>query len=167
MMRPGLCLWRPGPIAGYDFIQISYGGGFSTYHALQWKLEKKYSSGLYLLNSFTWSKAIDNAAGHLESFNGDNSRVNYLNLAADKALGSYNQPVNNTTTVVWELPFGRGRRVGSSASGIVNAVLGGWRLTGINTMTSGQPINISYGPPSAFSVSGAPTYRPNYLGGDI
>jgi hypothetical protein len=155
------------PIAGYDFIQISYGGGFSTYHALQWKIEKKYSSGLYLLNSFTWSKAIDNAAGHLESFNGDNSRVNYLNLAADKALGSYNQPVNNTTTVVWELPFGRGRRWGSDANGLVNAVLGGWRLTGINTMTSGQPINISYGPPSAFSVSGAPTYRPNYLGGDI
>jgi hypothetical protein len=155
------------PIAGYDFIQISYGAGFSTYHALQWKIEKKYSNGLYLLNSFTWSKAIDNAAGHLESFNGDNSRVNYRDLAADKALGSYNQPVNNTTTVVWELPFGRGRRWGSGSNGVVDALLGGWRLTGINTMTSGQPINISYGPPSAFSVSGAPTYRPNYLGGDI
>jgi hypothetical protein len=49
----------------------------------------------------------------------------------------------------------------------VNAVLGGWRLTGINTMTSGQPINISYGPPAQFQVSGAPTYRPFYLGGDI
>jgi hypothetical protein len=155
------------PIAGYDYIQISYGGGFSTYHALQWKIEKKYQSGFYLLNSFTWSKAIDNAAGHLESFNGDNSRVNYRDVASNKALGSYNQPVNNTTTVVWDVPFGRGRRWGSGSNAFVNALLGGWRLSGINTMTSGQPVNISYGPPSAFSVSGAPTYRPNYLGGDI
>jgi hypothetical protein len=34
-------------------------------------------------------------------------------------------------------------------------------------MTSGQPVNISYAPPSAFQVSSAPTYRPIYLGGDL
>jgi hypothetical protein len=155
------------PIQGFDFIQISFGGGFSKYHALQVKLEKRYSAGLYLLNSFTWSKAIDNAAGHLESFNGDNSRVNYRNLAADKAVGSYDQPFNNTTTAVWEVPYGRGRRWGNGAPALLNAVLGGWRMTGINTMTSGQPINISYGVPAAFSVSSAPTYRPIYLGGSL
>ncbi len=148
------------PIPGFDFIQISWGGGYSIYHALQWKVEKKYAHGLYILNSFTWSKTIDNAAGHLEAFNGDNSRVNYRDLRNEKALGSYDQPLNNTTTVVWEVPF----RVQHA---VVNAVLGGWRLTGINTMTSGQPVNISYAAPSAFSVSPAPTYRPFYLGGDI
>ncbi|MBI1790963.1 MAG: TonB-dependent receptor [Acidobacteria bacterium] len=155
------------PIQGFDFIQISWGGGFSTYHALQWKIEKKYAGGMYLLNSFTWSKAIDNAAGHLEAFNGDNSRVNFRDLRNEKGLGSYNQPVNNTTTAVWEVPYGKGRKWGSSIHPAVNAVLGGWRLTGINTMTSGQPVNISYAPPAAFQVSGAPTYRPVYLGGDI
>jgi hypothetical protein len=155
------------PISGFDFIQISFGGGFSTYHALQWKIEKRYSRGLYLLNSFTWSKAIDNAAGHLEAFNGDNSRVNYRDLANEKGLGSYNQPVNNTTTVVWEVPFGRGRSWGGDRGRLVNGVLGGWRLTAINLMTSGQPVNISYAPPAAFQVSTAPTYRPNYLGGDL
>jgi hypothetical protein len=34
-------------------------------------------------------------------------------------------------------------------------------------MASGQPINLSYTTPSAFQVSTAPTYRPNYLGGDM
>lgn len=155
------------PISGYDFIQISFGGGHSTYHALQWKLEKKYANGFYFLNSYTWSKAIDNAAGHLEAFNGDNSRLNYRNLAGEKGVGSYNQPVNNTTTVVWEVPYGKGRRWGSSAPALARFVLGGWRLTGINTATSGQPINISYGPPAAFQVSTAPTYRPNYIGGSL
>lgn len=154
-------------IPGYSFIQMSYGGGFANYHGMQIKLEKKYSSGVYLLNSFTWSKAIDNAAGHLESFNGDNSRANLQNLAADRALGSYNQPVNNTTTAVWDVPYGKGRKWGSSVNPFVNGVLGGWRLTGINTMTSGQPINISYAAPAAFQVASSTTYRPNYVGGDI
>jgi hypothetical protein len=155
------------PIQGFSYIQISWGGGFATYHGLQMKIEKKYAGGVYLLNSFTWSKAIDNAAGHLEAYNGDNSRVNYRNLAAEKAIGSYDQPLNNTSTIVWEVPYGKGRKWGSSIGGALDAVLGGWRLTGINLMTSGQPINITYSAPTAFQVSGAPSYRPNYLGGDI
>lgn len=155
------------PIPGFDFIQISWGGGFSVYHGMQLKVEKRYGNGIYLLNSFTWSKVIDNAAGHLESFNGDNSRVNFRDIPNERALGSYNQPINNTTTFVWEVPYGRGRKWGSGTNPFVNAILGGWRLTGINTMTSGQPINISYAAPSAFQVSTAPTHRPNYVGGDI
>lgn len=155
------------PIPGFSYIQASWGGGFSVYHAMQLKVEKRYSNGLYLLNSFTWSKVIDNAAGHLESYNGDNSRVNYRNLASEKAIGSYNQPVSNTSTAVWEIPFGKGRKWGGDANPFINGLLGGWRITGINTMSSGQPINLSYTAPSAFQVSTAPTYRPNYLGGSI
>jgi hypothetical protein len=155
------------PIRGFDYIQISWGGGFAIYHGLQMKLERRFSRGLYLLNSFTWSKVIDNAAGHLESANGDNSRVNYRDLRNEKGLGSYNQPLNNTATLVYEVPFGRNRKWGSSAHWLVHAALGGWRVTGIHTMTSGLPINLSYSPPSAFQVSTAPTYRPVYLGGSI
>jgi hypothetical protein len=61
------------PISTFGQVQISWGGGFSDYNGLQMKIEKKFSGGLYVLNSFTWSKSIDNAAGHLEVFNGDNS----------------------------------------------------------------------------------------------
>lgn len=162
-----LTILQRRPIPGFDNMQMSWGGGFAVYHALQAKIEKRYSSGLYLLNSFTWSRAIDNAAGHLESFNGDNSRVNFANIPGERGLGSYDQPFNNTTTVVWEVPYGKGRKFGSSAPGIVNVVIGGWRLTGINTMTSGQPINITYSPASVGQVSTLPSYRPNYVGGDI
>jgi hypothetical protein len=162
-----LALLARRPIQGFDYIQISYGGGFAVYHGLQMKIEKKYAGGVYLLNSFTWSKAIDNAGGHLEVYNGDNSRLNYRNVRAEKGVGSYNQPFNNTSTFVWDVPYGKGRKWGSGVNALVDAVLGGWRLSGINLMTTGQPINLSYSPPTAFSVSGAPTYRPNYLGGSI
>ena len=47
---------------------------------------------------------------------------------------------------------------------VVDGILGGWRLVGINTMTSGMPVNLSYSPATAFSVSGSPTYRPNLIG---
>lgn len=155
------------PVTGFDAIQISYGGGFATYNALQAKIEKRYSNGFYLLNSFTWSKAIDNAGGHLETANGDNSRVNYLNLAGEKGQGSYNQPLNNTTSFVYEVPFGKGRRFGTNTNGFVDAFFGGWRLNGIHIAQSGQPVNINYTVPAGAQVSTYPTYRPNYVGGDI
>ncbi|MCX6615568.1 MAG: TonB-dependent receptor, partial [Acidobacteria bacterium] len=154
------------PLQTFGQVQISWGGGFSNYNGLQMKIEKKFSGGLYVLNSFTWSKSIDNAAGHLEVFNGDNSRVNYRDLKNEKGVGSYNQPFNNTTTLVYDLPYGKGRKFGASAHPVLNGIAGGWRLTMINTMTSGPPVNLNYAPTTQLSVAtgGAPTYRPNLLG---
>jgi len=154
------------PIQGYQFIQSAFDGGKGDYRAMQVKLERRYSQGLYLLNSFTWSRARDNASGHLETANGDNSRVNMADLDSEFGISGYNQPLNNTTTVVWELPFGRDRRFANNMNAAAEALLGGWRMTAINTMTSGVPVNLTYGPAANFSVSGAPTYRPN-VSGDI
>jgi Carboxypeptidase regulatory-like domain/TonB dependent receptor-like, beta-barrel/TonB-dependent Receptor Plug Domain len=154
------------PIQGFQFIQAAFDGGKASYHALQIKLERRYTRGLYLLNSFTYSRARDNASGHLETANGDNSRVNYRDLDGEWGISGYNQPLNNTTTVVWELPFGRNRRWATTLHPVAEGFVGGWRLTAINTMTSGLPVNLSYSPSSTFQVSGAPTYRPN-LTGDV
>jgi len=152
------------PIQGYQFIQAAFDGGRGDYHALQLKAERRYRRGLYLLNSFTWSRAKDNASGHLETANGDNSRVNMADLAGEYGISGYNQPLNNTTTVVWELPFGRDRRWGSDAGAVLNAIAGGWRLTAINTVASGVPVNLTYSPSSTFSVSTAFSYRPDLIG---
>ena len=110
------------PIQGYQFIQAAFDGGEGDYRALQVKVERRYSRGLYLLNSFTWSRAQDNASGHLETANGDNSRVNFADVEGDFGLSGYNQPLNNTTTVVWELPFGRDRRWASDMPPVVEAI---------------------------------------------
>jgi hypothetical protein len=155
------------PIPGFQEIQIAFGGGKGDYHALQVKVERRYSRGLYLLNSFTWSRARDNASGHLEVQNGDNSRVNYRDLESEFGRSGYDQPLNNTTSFVWELPFGQGRKYGTNFNPVLEGILGGWRLVGINTMTSGVPVNLSYTPAAAFSVSGSPTYRPNLTGDPI
>jgi hypothetical protein len=152
------------PIQGFQEIQAAFAGGKGDYHALQVKVERRYTRGLYLLNSFTYSRARDNASGHLEVQNGDNSRVNYRDLEGEFGRSGYDQPLNNTTSVVWELPFGKGRKFASSMSPVMEGILGGWRIVGINLAASGVPINLSYSPTAAFSVGGTVTYRPNLSG---
>jgi hypothetical protein len=163
----GTPLQQRRPFTDFSFIQASFNGGFTSYHALQIKVERRFSNGLYLLNSFTWSKSMDNAAGHLEANFGDNSRGNIRNLNADKGLSNYDQPYNNTTSIVYDLPFGKGRRFATNSSSVVDSIIGGWRLTLINTMTSGLPANITYSPASAFVVGSSLTYRPNQLLPDL
>ncbi len=162
-----LSLQARRPIQNFGYIQAAFGGGFLDYHALQVKLEKRFSGGLYFLNSFTWSKAIDNASGHLETANGDNSRVNYRDLRNERGLSGYDQPLTNITTLNYELPVGKGRRWMSSSNWFVDSVLGGWRLTAINTATSGPPVNLTYSPSTQFSVSPLPNYRPNITGDPV
>lgn len=162
-----LSLQARRPIQTFGYIQEAWGGGFLNYQALQAKIEKRFSKGFYFLNSFTWSKAIDNASGHLEANNGDNSRVNIRSLRNERGLSGYDQPFNNTTTVLYELPFGKHKRYGASWSKPLDSAFGGWRLTAINTMSSGNPVNLTYSPSSTFQVSGAPNYRPNVIGDPV
>ncbi len=155
------------PFSNYSFIQASYNGGWASYHAAQVKLERRFSDGLYLLNSFTWSKAMDNAAGHLEASFGDNSRGNIKNLANDKGRANYDQPFNNTTSLVLDLPFGKDRRFASSIPTAADYVIGGWRMTLIHSLTSGLPANLTYSPAAAFQVGSSLTYRPNQALSDL
>jgi hypothetical protein len=152
------------PIQGFTDIEVSYDGGFGSYEGLQIKLEKKNSNGLYLLNSFTWSKAIDNAPGHLENYNGDNSRINYYNPKLERGLSGYNQPINDTFSVLYDLPVGKGRRFNVDSK-VLDAVVGGWSANMINTMTSGLPIDVGYSASSQQQVSGLVSERPNLVAG--
>ncbi len=147
--------------------------GFSSYNGLQAKLEHRFSAGLYLLNSFTYSKAIDNSAQSLETASGISlaNQQDIRNLRVERGLSTYDQKFMNVTSVVYQLPFGKGRRYASRLPGVVDAFLGGWEVTGINTALSGEPINLIYTPGAAFDVTGrindfrgASTFRPNILG---
>ncbi|HXG57328.1 MAG TPA: hypothetical protein VNJ03_18250, partial [Vicinamibacterales bacterium] len=160
------------PIAGFADITYAFNGGKSRYDSMQVKYDYRPRRGLMLLNAFTWSKAKDNGAGTLESPNGNfPAPQDFRNLDADYGTSAYNQPLNNTTSVVWELPFGKGHRWLDDAGPLVDALLGGWTFSGINTMTSGEAVNLTYVPATAFIVSGiqqdfrgANNYRPNVTG---
>ena len=164
--RPSLQARRP--IAGFGTISAVLPEGVSSYNALQVKLERRFSQGLYFLNSFTWSKALDNASQVLEEPNGNTGTPqNVFDIANDRGIGAYDQPFNNTTSFVFDLPVGRGRWLGDDMNPVLDSILGGWVLSGVNTMTSGQPINFRYGPSPVTnnlpSFLGGVALRPNVL----
>ena len=162
---PGLLARRP--ISGFGSIEIAYGGGSANYNSLQIRTEKRTNKGFFLLNSFTYSRLFDLSSGHLENQNGDNSRINFRNPRQDYGPGGYDQPLNDTLSVVYDLPYGHGRKFGENSNGAVNAVLGGWQLTLINQVTSGLPLNITYttAASNGLYVSDLVSYRPNRVFG--
>jgi hypothetical protein len=144
---------------------------YSNYNALQVRYEQRFVGGLTLLNSFTWEHSLDNASASLEGNTPAPQDGN--NPAGDYAQSDYNLPIANITSLVYELPFGRGRKYLSSSKGVTDSLLGGWQVSLINTAQAGTPFNISYSPNSANAVSpqisanyrGANDYRPNVVPG--
>lgn len=118
---------RPYPIFG----AITYNGqdASSTYNALQAKLEKRFGGGLWSLVSYTWSKSI--TTSNVPSVGG--------NYAYERALTGFDIPQNLTGSIGYELPFGRGKKLLSHASGTATALFGGWQLQGIVVVRSGRP----------------------------
>ena len=157
------------PIADFADITYVFNGGKSRYHAFQTKYEWRLRSDITLLSSLTVSKAKDNGAQSLENQNGNfPGPQNFYNLAAEYGTGAYDQPYNSTTSFVWALPVGHGRHWGSNLPAALDAIVGGWQLAGINVVTPGEPVTLTYAPAASFVVSGiqqdfrgANNYRPN------
>ena len=143
----------------------------SNYNALQVRYEQRVAGGLTLLNSFTWEHSLDNASASLEGNTPSVQDAN--NMAADYSQSDYNLPIANVTSLVYDLPFGRGRRFGHDMNWAMDAVLGGWQISAINTAQAGTPFNITYSPNSAQLAStqitanyrGVNLYRPNRVAG--
>ncbi|AMY09757.1 Outer membrane receptor for ferrienterochelin and colicins [Luteitalea pratensis] len=159
------------PIAEYGDITYSWNGGFSRYHSAQIRFESRLR-GLMLLNSLTLSRARDNGAGSLESPNGNfPAPQDFYNMAAEEALSGYNQPYNNTTSVVWDVPVGRDRKWLADVSPWLDLLIGGWQVAGISTLAAGEAVTFIYTPTAQVQVSGiqqdfrgANNYRPNIVG---
>ena len=161
-----LSLQARRPIQSYGTIQESFNEGPSRYNALEAKLEKRYSNGIYIANSFTWSHAQDVAAANQELDNNDSPVVDLYNMMGSYTRSAYDRPLNNTLAVVWDLPYGKGKRFGSSGAAPLQFALSNWQLTALNSYISGLPINISYSPTTAQQLSTETSflYRPSLVG---
>jgi hypothetical protein len=170
IINPGSNASRPYSFWPSDITE-ALNGFKSNYNAFQARYEQRFVGGLTLLNSFTWEHALDNASASLEG--NTPSPQNGFNIGADYGQSDYNLPLANITSLVYDLPFGRGRRFLASANPAIDAVLGGWQLSAINTAQSGTPFNLTYTPNSKNAVSpqisatyrGANEYRPNVVAG--
>jgi hypothetical protein len=158
------------PFNNGDITEAS-NGFHSHYNSLQARYEQRFVDGLTLLNSFTWSHALDNASSTLEANTPDPQDGNNLN--ADYGQSDYNLPIANVTSFVYDLPVGQGKRFLASSNTLENVLFGGWQISGINTVQGGTPFNLTYTPAAANQVSpmltqnwrGENLYRPNLIPG--
>jgi hypothetical protein len=115
--------------------------GHSTYHAGIVKIEKRYSSGMTFQTSYVFSKLFTDSDTYWVT---DNPRAaDQYNRGLEKSVGYYDITHNFKLGLVYDLPFGKGRRYLNS--GVANAILGGWRFSGITYYASGRPIGITSG----------------------
>ena len=132
---------KPFPTLGN--IRTYSNAGHSSYHALQTKLEKRFSQGLYFLAAYTYSKSIDN-----QSNGNDNAGAvpqepqDPFNLAAERGASSFDRTHRFAFSGVWQVPVGRGRTFQSNMPRGLDALIGGWQVSGIFTAETGAPFTV-------------------------
>jgi hypothetical protein len=143
----------------------------STYHGLQLTANKRYSNGLELLASYTWSKSIDDSSTY-------DTNVAWLgnygpeagwalqdpnNPRSERSLSTFDIPAMLKFSYSYDLPIGRGRAFWTDMPRLVDYIIGGWKTSGIWQIRSGWPLQF-------FTLNGGtplPTYgpqRPNFVG---
>ncbi|PYQ16584.1 MAG: hypothetical protein DMF80_04460, partial [Acidobacteria bacterium] len=118
-------LLRPFPEFGN--LRTDRYDGTSLYNSGQFRVEKRFSGGYSLLLAYTISRST-------ERF----SRLNNTDTALEERLADADIPHRFAASGIWELPFGKGRRV--ELGGVARALLGGWSVQGIYNLQSGRPL---------------------------
>jgi hypothetical protein len=137
----------------------------STYHSMQLLAEKRYSNGLQFLVTYVWSKSIDdssNADDNVTWLGSFTSLQDPNKPWLERSLSTFDIPQVLQFSYTYDLPFGRHRALFGNMPRFVDAIIGGWKTSGIWRIASGRPL--------AFTLAdgnGLPTYgaqRPNFAG---
>ena len=132
----------PYNVYNYNTINLFGDVGKTSYNSLQIKAETKTAKyGLYALFAYTYSRTYDN--GLTDGLGSVLSAPyfplpNWQNL--DWALSQINLDNSFTGSVIYDLPFGRGKQFGSNWNGVTNAILGNFQATLIERISSGFPV---------------------------
>jgi hypothetical protein len=188
---PNACAGGPDPVAGYTlgcgpggaYIPLAYPNfpystiysindfGRAHYNSLQIKAETKSARyGLYALIGYSYSRTYDSGfSDGLSTPIGapDFPLPGYQKL--DWALSQINLNNSFTASIIYDLPFGKGKKFGNSWNNVTNALLGNWQVTVIEKITSGFPVFIiDSNPDSGANLinvgTGSPAGRANEVG---
>ena len=135
--------------------------GRQNYQGFQLGVRQRLSSGLEFTSAYTWSHAMSDNQGFYGSPVGNqpNQMQDYGNRRAEWGPGTMDVRHNWISSYNYELPIGRGKRLLGGASGVANALLGGWMTSGVLSFRTGLPLTIGETPDRSNAGSGAP--RPN------
>lgn len=130
------------PFASLTNSTIGYTNyqGNSNLEALQVGLRRNLSTGLLIAASYQYSHGIsDGSNGDGES----DSLQNNTCRTCDRGNADFDVRHNFTSSVIWVVPAGKGHHLLGNSSAVVNALLGGWQLSGIGLARTGLPLNVT------------------------
>ena len=117
------------PYPQFGSVTVSDSNGYSWYHALQTRAERRMANGFTFQLGYTWSKLME--------------ATEFLNPTDPdpyESIGALDRTHRLTMSGIWELPVGRGRRFGDSLPGFLNLVAGDWQLGAVIVRQSGAPL---------------------------
>ena len=144
---------RPNP----QFSQILFAesSGSATYNALQLSIARRFSNGLSFNANYAYSRLMDDVVSPQNPF---------APWDLEWAHGDREVPHNLSVNVLYELPFGAGKRWANSRGGIRH-VLGGWQFNGVALAHSGRPYTVTLGAVTRSGTGWTTNQRPNVVSG--
>ncbi len=135
----------------------------SYYHALQMKYEKRFSHGFTFVGHYTFAKMIDDSSigsGNYSWLGGTTSLQNPFNRGMEKSLSAHDIRHRGVLTGSYQIPFGKGRKFASNSGRLLDAIVGGWEVSGFATFQGGNPLQVTQDGGVLYNG----TQRPNLLG---
>jgi len=146
------------PLARYTIASVTAFSPWnnSAYEGLSTHVEKRFSSGLSFVSSFTYGRAIDFQNQAMDACDGcgsGNNVQNAYNRGAQRGPSDNNVPLRFTIGGTWQLPFGTGHAM--AANGVAAKLAGGWEFSGLYSVQSGLPFttNLSFDNANAGTTS--------------
>jgi hypothetical protein len=118
--------------------------GNSDYHGASFTLRQRMSGITWDLN-YTWSKSLDDASGlnNAGTYAGGSFILNALRQEDFRSVSDFDLRHVVNANAVWEIPIGKGRTFLSNSNKFVDAVIGGWQMSGIFRYNTGYPFSVS------------------------
>jgi hypothetical protein len=110
-------------------VSMTEYNGSSDYHSVQLQFIKRFTKGLSLNGSYTWTRE------HVK-----NQYLNPQDTELTESISAFERPHRFTTSGIYELPFGKDRTWGDEWHPVVNAFFGGWQVQGLYEWQSGEPL---------------------------
>jgi hypothetical protein len=117
------------PYPQFTGVAADVNSGYSWYHALQTRLEKRLSAGYTINVAYTWSKLM-----------GANSFLNPFDTAPERVIAAEDRTHRAAISGIWELPIGQGKTFLRDARGISGKLVSGWQVQAIYQVQSGAPL---------------------------
>jgi len=147
-----------------QFARITYldNSGDSNYHAAQFTLRRRFSSGFGVSLAYTFAKSIDNqsvdpvgaTSGGAITNTTSRAPTDIRDFRLDRGRSDFDRRQILQGATVWEVPVGKGKRFLNSSSGIVNHILGGWTVNSLFNHMTGEPFSVMAGGDSSSAPGG-------------